>query len=195
MKKKWLEKTMEYIKDLTDVKGKKLTTGKRKIAWVGFLSSIQSTLALSHHLLTRSERPFRYVLTYKLSQDHLEMLFSCIRRRGGWNNNPNCLQLKWALWATLLKNGIMVSKNANCVDMTVEEPANMVFQCVPSQAALDSQAKMQEFATLLMRPTVWHDHVLNYIAGYIARHVLKVRMVIFKILQIILRYKCPKSVY
>lgn len=32
---------------------------------------------------------FLYVLTYKYSQDHLELLFSCIRSRGGNNNNPN----------------------------------------------------------------------------------------------------------
>ena len=35
------------------------------------------------------DQPFKYLLTYKFSQDHIELLFSCIRAKGGWNNNPN----------------------------------------------------------------------------------------------------------
>ena len=181
MKKSWMMKTMEYIKNLTDIHGKKLTSGRRKTPWVGFLCSIQSTIDLCHHLLFRLDSPFKYVLTYKLSQDHLEMLFSRIRRHGGWNNNPNCLQLKYALRAILMKNGITPSRNANCVDITVEEPANVMFQHVPSQAAINSQAQMQEFASLLRKPTIWHDQVLNYLAGYIARHVVKVKNSVIKI--------------
>ena len=46
--------------------------------------------------------PFKYLLTYKFSQDRLELLFSCIRSKGGWNNNPNVLQLKYAIRNMLL---------------------------------------------------------------------------------------------
>ena len=59
--------------------------------------------------------PFKYLLTYKFSQDHIELLFSCVRSKGGWNNNPNCLQLKYALRKMLLRNAITASKNANCL--------------------------------------------------------------------------------
>ena len=52
------------------------------------------------------------------SQDHLELLFSCIRSKGGWNNNPNCLQLKYALRKMLMQNAITASKNANSVNFT-----------------------------------------------------------------------------
>lgn len=62
--------------------------------------------------------PFKYVLTYKYSQDHVELLFSCIRSRGGWNNNPNALQLKYSLRKMLLRNAITASKNANCTEFT-----------------------------------------------------------------------------
>ena len=62
--------------------------------------------------------PFTYLLTYQYSQDHLELLFSCIRSRGGWNNNPNCLQLKYSLRKMLMRNAVTTSKNANCVDFT-----------------------------------------------------------------------------
>jgi hypothetical protein len=66
--------------------------------------------------LTTKPKPFNYLLTYKYSQDHLELLFSCIRSRGGWNNNPNGLQMKYAL--RKMQNAITASKNANCIDFT-----------------------------------------------------------------------------
>ena len=47
------------------------------------------------------------------------MLFSKIRSRLGWNNNPNALQFKWALRALLQKNQITASEKANCT--VVEE--------------------------------------------------------------------------
>ena len=62
--------------------------------------------------------PFKYLLTYKFSQDHIELLFSCIRSRGGWNNNPNVLQFKYAIRKMLMRNAITASKYANCVDFT-----------------------------------------------------------------------------
>lgn len=34
----------------------------------------------------------KYILTYKLSQDHLELFFSAVRARSGNNNNPTCRQ-------------------------------------------------------------------------------------------------------
>ena len=38
----------------------------------------------------------KYNLTYKFSQDHLDLLFSCLRSRGG-HINPNVKQFQWAL--------------------------------------------------------------------------------------------------
>ncbi|EZA46482.1 hypothetical protein X777_00114, partial [Ooceraea biroi] len=45
----------------------------------------------------------------------LELTFSCIRSRGGWNANPNALQFKWALRQMLFNNAIKPSLNANCL--------------------------------------------------------------------------------
>ena len=41
------------------------------------------------------------------------MLFSCVRDRGGFNNNPNALQLKYAFRKILLHNAITSSDKAN----------------------------------------------------------------------------------
>jgi hypothetical protein len=169
-REKWLQETKKYFEALKDGKGQPLVNGRRKTAWIGFIITIDSVLAICRNLLVRQDQPFRYVCTYKMSQDHLEMLFSRIRRRGGWNNNPNCLQFKWALRAILLKNRIMPSKNAN---VTVEEPINRLFGDIPSASVRHTNEKMQKFAKLLSEPSVFHDHILHYMAGYITRHVIE----------------------
>ncbi len=51
----------------------------------------------------------------KLSLTHIKFE-TCLRSRGGWSNNPNCLQLKYALRQIMTKNAITASKNANCVN-------------------------------------------------------------------------------
>ena len=97
-----------------------LSQTKRKTFIIGFIACIKSTISMANQMfdLATKPKPFNYLLTYKYSQDHLELLFSCIRSRGGWNNNPNCLQLKYALRKMLMRNAITASKNANCVDFT-----------------------------------------------------------------------------
>jgi hypothetical protein len=58
------------------------------------------------------------MLTYKFSQDHIELLFSCIRSKGGWNNNPNSMQVKYALRKMLFTYAVKASKNSNCIDFS-----------------------------------------------------------------------------
>jgi len=113
--KNYVNNCIEYLKTLTDATGKKIIDGPRKTFIIGFGTSAQSIFAIAERLFSRQNSAFEYVLTYKFSQDPLEMFFSKIRSRNGWNNNPNPLQLKWALRALLMKNNIEASKNANCL--------------------------------------------------------------------------------
>lgn len=168
-RKKWLIETMQYIEALTDDKGIPLSLGRRKTGWVGFMVTIDSVLDICERLLKVPE-PFRYVLTFKMSQDHLEMFFSRVRRRGGWNNNPNCLQFKWSLRAILMKNSIMPSKNANVI--SVEEPVNTLFQSTTPAAVRHTNQHIQKFVKLLSEPSPYHDHVLHYMAGWATKHVI-----------------------
>ena len=97
------------------------------------------------------------------------MFFSKIRSRNGWNNNPNPLQLKWALRALLLKNSIEAPKTANCVIENIPSPEKSSF-CGDDnlKAILDSNP-------------IWKDDVLFYISGFIARSLKK-------------KLKCPECV-
>ena len=73
---------------------------------------------MATQMFSAQSNHFKYIITYKFSQDHIELLFSCIRSRGGWNNNPNFLQFKYALRKMLMKNAITTSKNSNCLDFS-----------------------------------------------------------------------------
>ena len=86
---------------------------------------MRSILAFSENLLPRDEHSFKYVLTYKISQDHNELLFACIRGKGGFNNNPNTLQLKYALRNILMKNSITASQKANVMSFENESTGSL----------------------------------------------------------------------
>ena len=73
---------------------------------------------MANEMFSLKENPFDYLLTYKFSQDHLALLFSCLRSKGGWNNNPNSMQLKYTLRQMLFRNAVEASKNSNCIDFS-----------------------------------------------------------------------------
>ena len=112
--------TAEYLLSLktTTPVPQPLSTSQHKTFVIGFVTCIKSTISMATQMLSLSTNPVKYLLIYKFSQDHIELLFSCIRSRGGWNNNPNCLQMKYALRKMLMRNAITASRNANCVNFT-----------------------------------------------------------------------------
>lgn len=116
MYKEILRSTAQYLLSLkTNSTSQLLATHRRKTFIVGFVTNIKSNIEMANQMFLVPNDPFKYFLTYKYSQDHLELLFSCIRSRGDWNNNPNCLQLKYAL-RQMMMNAIFASENANCMD-------------------------------------------------------------------------------
>lgn len=50
-----------------------------------------------------------------MSQDHIEMLFSAIRSRGGYNNNPSAAHFEAAYKKLLIHTNLSISKEANCL--------------------------------------------------------------------------------
>lgn len=58
--------------------------------------------------------PLQYLLTYKLSQDHLELFFCAIRARSGWCPNPTCMQFKFSYKRLLIHHEVKAS-NGNVI--------------------------------------------------------------------------------
>uniref|UniRef100_A0A1A8QWL9 THAP domain containing 9 n=1 Tax=Nothobranchius rachovii TaxID=451742 RepID=A0A1A8QWL9_9TELE len=59
----------------------------------------------------------RYLLTYKLSQDHLELFFSAIRACGGHNNNPSVRQFRGAYKCLLVPVEALVPEDDSICDL------------------------------------------------------------------------------
>ena len=78
----------QYLSSLTDSAGKLICKTNCKTGFIGFMFSLQSVIQLRRYLILSSESQFKFLLTHKLSQDHIEMFFSAVRNQGGFNNNP-----------------------------------------------------------------------------------------------------------
>ena len=91
--------------DGNDEIDRSILKSKRKTGFLGFLICINSLKELYREMVTNS-KTLDFLLTYKLSQDHIELFFGQIRSMGGCNNNPTARQFKSAFKRLLVKNEI-----------------------------------------------------------------------------------------
>ena len=85
--------TSSHILGLKDLQGKRIVDGRRKTGFLGFLLNMKAVKSVfKTHVEPGSLNYLLTSLTYKLSQDHLEIFFGCIRARLGSNNNPTVPQ-------------------------------------------------------------------------------------------------------
>lgn len=171
--------TSDYIKQLK-INGCNILQHARKTFALGFLINIYSFEKLALLLLTRPENPQTYFLTYKCSQDHLQLYFGCIRSRGGWNNNPNALQFKWALRKLLFRNSVQPSVNGNCC-INYNSDLAPVFDFENSRRSenQDSDDALEDDLNYLAATidstalSSFQDNVFYYIGGVITRKIFK----------------------
>ena len=157
----YLMDEIESLKYLKDTAGIPIIKGPRKTLLLGFTISALSVTDTSKALLERRETTFEYILTYRVSQDQIEMYFSKHRSRFGWNNNPTILQFKYAFRQLLLKNKIDSPSTANCVDVANTNNSS-------EKDKVDSR-----ISEMLLSKNVWRSDVLHYISGYIVKKMLE----------------------
>lgn len=85
-----------YIVSLKNNENIPILRTERKTGFLGFIVCLKSVVGIYKQYIQSSENKWDYLLTYKMSQDHLELFFSAIRSRGGHNNNPSCRQFETA---------------------------------------------------------------------------------------------------
>ena len=153
-----------------------LSTTQRKTFIIGFVACVKSTICMATEMVSAPTNPFKYLLTYKFSQDHIELLFSCIRSKGGWNNNPNCLQMKYALRKMLMRNAITASTSQDVIQS---------FPCFISEnitrklrVKLKKRPQNKTIPLFMLRNLDQEQHsefvsnVLYYITGYIISQII-----------------------
>ena len=85
----WLkqyDKVLSYLLSLKDQRQKLLIEGHDNTVIWGFTFSICSLVSIAQEYLSHECYPLQYILTYKFSQVHVELLFNKIHHRCGWNN-------------------------------------------------------------------------------------------------------------
>ena len=100
---------LSYLASLTTESDQNIRSTGRWLSVVGVTVTVLSLIRLLPELLTKQ----CYVLTYKFSQDHLELLFCSVRRLGGWNNSPTAQQFS-KIWRQLIRRaGVKAGPNGN----------------------------------------------------------------------------------
>lgn len=110
----FLTKASHYFLSLKSLEGQVMYRTRRKTGFIGFLVAIHSIKGLFHDLVEMQHSPLSYLLTYKLSQDNLELFFAAIRSAGGFNNNPTAQQFT-ASYKRLLMRSSIAGGRGNCV--------------------------------------------------------------------------------
>lgn len=91
----------------------------RKTGFIGFYTAVLSSIAIFDHYVKPVNGPLKMLLTYKLSQDHIELLFAAIRARSGWCPNPTVAQFISAYKRLLIRHDVEVSTgNTQLMDKT-----------------------------------------------------------------------------
>jgi len=106
-----------YINSLTKTTGEKVLTSRIRTGFLGFLCAIHTFQNLYQDLILHGQ--LDYLLSYKFSQDHLELFNGAIRASLGANNNPTCKKFEQIFKRLLIKLDLKsISGNCSKLDET-----------------------------------------------------------------------------
>lgn len=83
--------------------------------FLGVLICLESVQYLYKNLIDSSK--LKYLTTYRISQDHIELFFGAVRMHGGYNDNPNARQLKGIYKKLLCHMELKSASSGNCVPL------------------------------------------------------------------------------
>lgn len=171
-----------------------MTSSKRKVGFIGFLTCINSVLKLYKHLVEEKSL-LKYLPTIKVSQDHLELFFGAIRSHGGCNDKPTARQFAAAFKRLIVVNEVRDVTSGNClplehikilhVSSLVEQDSLDIINWSSARRSLVEESE----GTSMDRDddiTLDHDYlpdprfvselserIIAYIARFVARHLQK----------------------
>lgn len=178
----FLDKAYSYFASIKDSSGITMCKTQKKTPFIGFMAAIISVKAIYKKYVCETKQ-LDYLLTHKLSQDHLELFFCAIRASGGFRNNPSASQFMSSYKKLFLRHEIKGSNgNVTINDMTkvltYETSSNI------KSTIEDSTENIIEAKKYDLIPTEDHDYAncsnstglseyKEAVVGYIAGHVVK----------------------
>ena len=147
---------------------------------------------------------FSLILSYKYSQDLLELLFGCMRGKYGFNNKQKLRTFKAALKRTPIRTSIITSKHENCI-LFEERASNSIFllnrtkNCTPlenkaNNSNLSENSCVQDL-TAILSLSQYEISILAYIGGCIIGVLSKTNVVCCICQKMILKFFKPVKWY
>jgi len=170
----------KYIFNLKFQNGQRIIDSNRKTGFIGLVYGLKNLLNLYEYL--NSKYGLNYLLSYKLSQDHIETFFSAVRMRGGHNNNPTCKQFFTAYKKLLVHNQATGPQYENCLAMLDPTPTelsvvNVGPDSITSQINETDEAIVVEhdhsYFQTLNRLSSLVENISEYIGGFVVKKILK----------------------
>ena len=175
-----IDDSIAYSVGLRDENGMLLLQHRRHTFVKGMIIAAKSARNLALDLLYQQESPYSFVLNYKWSQDHIELLNSSIRGRNGNNNNPNVPQFKVSLKKILLHAAISSSRYANCMSFDQDDsPPIFSLKWAKNRSAITEKESTTEIEVLpyleaLDDVSEIKKNALAYIGGCIVRSLANI---------------------
>jgi len=182
----FIKNSIEYLQSLKcENKNKEkilLVKSQRKTGFLGFIICLQSV----YNIFEDTDKPdiLDFLLMYKLSQDHIEVFFSAIRARGGFNNNPTAAQFESSYKRLLIHTELMVSSGANClpldlttiltVSSTNKNEDTITNTYIDMLCAEDNSLLEDDLMNDVSVENIYIINVVEYIAGFIVRKVQRI---------------------
>lgn len=190
--KNFINEAIEYISKIKFADGNLVINSNRKTGFVGFIVGMKNVLLIYEEIVAQ-EKLLIYFPAYKISQDHLELFFSSIRSRGGWNNNPSCRQFTASYKRLIVRAEIREGGLGNCIpleDIPIlvgssrsENPEANINKSLSHSLvteehseenhSLESTWKDHQY---IMNPKIINQYsteVIIYIAGFVTRQLQK----------------------
>lgn len=184
---------INYISQLKFANNELVIKSQRKTGFIGLIIGFKSSLQLYDDLVTK-EKLIYYFPLYKISQDHLELFFSSVRSKGGWNNNPTARQFMGAYKRLLVRGEVREHGVGNCIPLDqvpvlVSSSRINVSDTPEGQINLSLPGYKENDSSLTDITSIWRDHeylvnsvvltefseqVVTYIAGFVIRHLQKI---------------------
>ncbi|EFA01018.1 Transposable element P transposase-like Protein [Tribolium castaneum] len=180
---RYLIEIKEYIKQLK-INNRAILNSGRKTGFLGFMICIESLIQYYEHYV--EEKGFlKYISTYKLSQDHLELFFGAIRSKGGFNNNPTARQFEAAYKRLIVHHEIKSGDTGNVINLDSTTILNCSSRGVTTNASgeenivsFEEELKYMDEFDFQSQSSSWDltDYVLDvvsYISGFVVKSLNK----------------------
>ncbi|XP_045851870.1 DNA transposase THAP9 isoform X1 [Meles meles] len=171
---------------LSDASNNQIIKGKRKLGFLGFLLNAESLKWLYQNYVFPKVMPFPYLLTYKFSQDHLELFLKMLRQVLVTSSAPTCMAFQKAYQSLetryKLQDEVSLSE-ASTLDISLARRTDLALWTVQRQYGVSAVKSLfhkedvcQDWSDCSLSEALLdlsdHRRKLTCCAGYIANKLL-----------------------